>query len=452
MKLNLKNSLGFKVMFTGILAGVLMIPLLMVSGLVHEREARRDEAVNEVSSRWGNPQTLGGPVLVVPYRTVYVDVEDNKKIARTIVENAYFLPETVEVRGKVAPEKRARGMYEVVLYGIRDLAVSGAFVRPDFRKLNIPEYDVLWEQAFVVVGIPDTRGIQQGIRMKWGGRELSFLPGTMGAGMFNSGIHAPVADLRGMGPGRCDYSFTVSLRGSSTLSFLPMGKETTVEIDSAWPHPSFTGAYLPAQRRVGDDGFRARWSISHFGRNFPQEFRQGHMPDDKALERSSFGVRLFLPVDFYQKCERAVKYGFLFVSLTFLAFFLFELFNRLSIHPLQYLMVGFAMCLFYLLFLALSEQIGFLPSYGIASLSVMGLITGYSAKVLGTHRRAGAMFGLLFGLYAVLFVILENEDYALIMGAVILFAILAVVMYLTRNVDWYRISLGPNGPGQAVGD
>jgi inner membrane protein len=450
MKLNMKNSLGFKVFFTGLLATLLMIPLIMVGSLVREREGRRNEAVQEVSSRWGHPQTIAGPILVVPYRYSYVEKEDKKSIVRTVVENAYFLPETVDIRGGLVPEKRSRGLYEVVLYGIRNLVVSGSFTVPDFGTLNIARDQVLWDQAYLAVGIPDTRGIQQGITMNWGGRELPFLPGVMNTGMFESGIHMPVANLRGMGAGRYDFSFTINLRGSSTLSFIPMGKDTSVEIDSIWPHPSFTGAYLPVQRRVGDDGFRAQWKVSHFGRNFPQEFVQSQMPSKEDLEKASFGVRLFLPVDFYQKCERAVKYGFLFISLTFLAFFLFELFNRLSVHPLQYLMVGFAMCLFYLLFLALSEHIGFLPSYGISSLGVMSLITGYSAKVLGTNRRAGAMFGLLFGLYAVLYVILENEDYALIMGAVILFAILAAVMYLTRNVDWYRIKLGPQGEGPAV--
>lgn len=451
MKFNLKESLGFKVLFTGFLAVVLLVPLQMVSNLVSEREGRRDEAVKEVSSRWGSPQKISGPVLVVPYRYTYTDRVDGKSVVRTVTENAYFLPETVSIRGGLVPEKRSRGLYEVVLYSLKELAVSGEFARPDFARLDIQGEQILWEQAFIAVGIPDTRGIQEGITMKWKGRELRFLPGVRNIGLFPSGIHVPLAGLRDADPGRYAYSFTISLRGSSSLSFFPAGKETSVELDSSWPHPSFTGAYLPSQRRVGDDGFRARWKVSHFGRNFGQEFVQRQMPSQDELEKSSFGVRLFLPVDFYQKCERAVKYGFLFISLTFLTFFLFELFNRLSIHPLQYLMVGFAMCLFYLLFLALSEHIGFLPSYGISSLAVMGLITGYSAKVLGTHRRAGVMFGLLFGLYGVLYVLLENEDYALIMGAVILFAILAAVMYLTRNVDWYRIKLGPQGAGTSAG-
>jgi inner membrane protein len=450
--INLKSSLGFKIIFTSLLALLLMIPLMMVSGIIKERENRRMEAIQEVSSKWGSEQKITGPVLVIPYWYAYTEKVDNRNVTRTAVENAYFFPETVHVTGKLIAEKRSRGLYEVILYSLKGLTVSGTFGRPEFKKLNITKEQVLWDQAYVAVGIPDTRGIQQGIKMKWDGREAPFMPGVKNIGLYSSGIHVPLADLRNKAGKVYSYSFTIELRGSSSLSFYPLGKETSVELDSTWPHPSFTGAYLPAQRRIGADGFKAWWKVSHFGRNFPQEFVQKQMPAPDQLEKASFGVHLYVPVDFYQKCERAVKYGFLFISLTFLAFFLFELFNRFSIHPLQYLMVGFAMCIFYLLFLALSEHIGFISSYGVSSLSVTLLITGYCAKVLKTRKRAGVMFGLLFGLYGVLYVLLENEDYALILGSVILFMVLAAVMFLTRNVEWYKINLGPSVNGDSAAE
>jgi inner membrane protein len=450
MKIDLKGSLGIKLIFTSLLVLVLMIPLVMVSGLIKERENRRAEAIQEVSSRWGAEQKIAGPVLVVPYWYSFIEKTENKSIVRTVVENAYFLPDSSNIAGKLVAEKRSRGLYEVVLYSLKGLKVSGAFSRPVFKKLNITKEQVLWEQAYVAVGIPDTRGIQEGIKMKWDGREISFVPGVKNMGLYSTGIHAPVGDLNSAGTEKHVYSFTVELRGSSSLNFFPLGKETFAELDSNWPHPSFSGAYLPLHRQIGSDGFKASWRISHFGRNFPQEFIQKQMPAPDQFEKASFGVRLYVPVDFYQKCERAVKYGFLFISLTFLAFFLFELFNRLAIHPLQYLMVGFAMCLFYLLFLALSEHIGFIPSYGVSGLCVTSLITGYSIKVLKTRKRAGVMFGLLFGLYSVLYVLLENEDYALILGSVILFLILAAVMYFTRNVNWYKIKLASPENEEAV--
>ena len=437
---DVKGSLTFKILFTGFLALVLMIPLGMVDSVIRERLNRRNEAVNEVSGKWGHQQNIAGPVIVVPYRHYYTEDRNGTKITRMLVQNAYFLPETLQIKGRISPERRSRGLYEVILYSLKDLSISGKFNRPDPSKLNIAAENILWEQAYMAVGIPDTRGIQKGIKLVWNGREISFVPGVKSASIITSGIHAPLPGLRGNVTRTIDYAMNIDLRGSSTLAFSPLGKDSTVELDSSWPHPSFIGAYLPNRHRVGDDGFTAKWNVSYFGRNIPQEFLQGDAPN--LSDGSSFGVRLYVPVDFYQKCERAVKYGFLFITLTFLAFFLFELFNRLTIHPLQYMMVGFAMSIFYLLFLALSEHLGFFLSYGAASLAVMALITGYCVKVLKTRKRAGYMFGLLFGLYSFLYVLLENEDYALLLGALALFAILAAVMYLTRNVDWYRIRLG----------
>ncbi len=440
MNFDVKGSLTLKILFTGFLAMVLMIPLGMVDSVIRERQNRRNEAVNEVSSKWGHPQTIAGPVLVVPYRFTYTEDQDGKKVTHVTIKNACFLPESLRVKGRLNPERRSRGLYEVILYSLKDLSISGKFNRPDPSRLNIPADAMLWERAYLAVGIPDTRGIQKDVKLVWNGREISFLPGVKDAGVVASGIHAPLPGLRDRSARTINYAMNIDLRGSSALNFSPLGKDTLVELDSSWPHPSFIGAYLPDRHRVGDDGFTAKWNVSYFGRNIPQEFIQGETAN--PTDNASFGVRLFVPVDFYQKCERAVKYGFLFITLTFLAFFLFELFNRLAIHPLQYTMVGFAMSVFYLLFLALSEHVGFFASYLLSSLSIMGLITGYCVKVLKTRKRAGYMFGLLLGLYSFLYVLLENEDYALLLGSLAIFAILAAVMYLTRNVDWYRIRLG----------
>ena len=439
IKFDVKNSVTFKIIFTAFLALVLMIPLGMVENLIRERQNRRNEAINEVSSKWGFLQNINGPFLVIPYRNY---VTDGKKVIDVTEENAYFLPETTEVRGTVNPERRARGLYEVILYSLKDLSFSGSFTRPDFGKLGIADKNVLWDLAYLSIGIPDTRGIQRGVKLKWNNREIPFMPGVLNTRILKSGIHASIKGLRNDRSISFDYSFAIDLRGSSGINFTPTAKETSVILHSSWPHPSFHGAYLPEEHKIGDDGFTARWKVSYFGRNFPQEFTGSSMPGQEDLDSTSFGVRLFIPVDFYQKCERAVKYGFLFITLTFLAFFLFELFNGIAIHPLQYGMVGFAMSIFYLLFLALSEHVGFFASYLSASLGVMVMITGYCIKVLRTRKRAGYMFGLLFALYSFLYVLLENEDNALLLGALALFAILAAVMYLTRNVDWYKISFG----------
>lgn len=439
----LSDSLLFKIVFTGLLSLALLIPLTMVSGLVGERESRRASAVSEVSDKWGREQKIIGPVLTIPYRQSY---KDENNVTRTRIEHAYFFPDTLVINGTILPEKRSRGLYEVVLYRLEGLSILGRFSVPDFTRLRIPDRDILWEEACLTVGIPDTRGIRERASLAWNKREIPFLPGANGSGLFDAGIHAFIRDLRG-GPRHFDFAMKLSIQGSSSLCFAPLGQETTVRLKSSWPHPSFTGAYLPTTRKITDGGFEAGWSISYFGRNFPQELTDGSKvkPSD-----STFGVILYQPVDFYQKCMRAVKYGFLFISLTFLCFFLFEIFMGLKIHPLQYLMVGFALCLFYLLFLSLSEYINFIASYCIAGAGVIGMVTGYSVTVLKTRKRGGIMAGLLTGLYAYLFILLQNEDYTLLLGSVALFVILGVVMYITRHIDWYRVSLNSPRPGEVA--
>ncbi len=431
----LTESLIFKIVFTGILSLALLIPLTMVSGIVTERESRRESALSEVSSKWGGEQTIIGPVLTVPYRHYY---KDEKNVTRMSIENAYFLPDALAIEGTITPEKRSRGLYEVILYRLEGLSILGRFSVPDFSRLRVPEKDILWDEACLTVGIPDTRGIQQRVSLTWNNKAIPFLPGVRGSGLYESGIHAFIQDIRS-GARTFDFAMKLSIQGSSSLSFAPLGQETTVRLRSSWPHPSFTGACLPSTRKITSEGFEAGWKVSYFGRNFPQEFTDSAKINPA---NSAFGVILYQPVDFYQKCVRAVKYGFLFVSLTFLCFFLFEVFMGLKIHPLQYLMVGFALCLFYLLFLSLSEYMNFIVSYLIASVGVIAMITGYSIKVLKTRKRGGLMAGLLTGLYAYLFILLQNEDYTLLLGSVALFAVLGAVMYITRNIDWYRVSLG----------
>ncbi len=434
---DISGSLLFKVCFTGLLSLALLIPLNMVSGIITERESRRADAVREVSEKWGFEQVIIGPVLTVPYRLYY---KDEHNIVRTRIENAYFLPDELSINGALQPELRSRGLYEVVLYRVDDLALSGRFSFPDSGRLRIPGRDMMWDDASVTVGIPDTRGIRKRAVLTWDRADIPFLPGVNNSGLYATGIHAP---LKGLAAGRRSNNFTIrlTLQGSNLLAFVPLGQETTATLRSAWRHPSFTGSYLPASRTISSRGFTAHWKVSYFGRNFPQQWTDSSRIDAASLPKSNLGVTLFQPVDFYQKCVRAVKYGFLFISLTFLAFFMFELFMKLRIHPLQYLMVGFALCLFYLLFLSLSEYMNFVISYLIACAGVVGMITVYSVKVLKTRARGGAMAGLLVCLYGYLFLLLQNQDYTLLLGSVALFAILGIVMYLTRNIDWYRVSL-----------
>jgi inner membrane protein len=430
-KRRLRDSTLFKLLAVGFLALLLLIPLGMVSSLISERQARRDQVTQEVAASWGNSQVLGGPVLIVPY---LVHGKDDKGKGVTWTSYAHFLPETLEIDGRIAPERRNRGIFEVAVYRA-DLSWKGTFLRPDFSNWRIAPQDILWEDAWLSVGVPDLRGIRSGVALTWGGRSFQFEPGA-GGGLWDSGLSVRMPELETAEKGAVyAFAFDLGLNGSQKLEFLPLGKQTKVSVKSNWPSPSFAGAFLPDSRRVTGTGFDATWNVSWLGRGYPQQWRSDDVKSENVFA-SAFGVELFLPVDSYQKTERSVKYGVLFLLLTFLTFFLYEVFNPFSLHPIQYLLVGSAICLFYLLLLSISEHLSFALAYGVASAATVLLIGGYSEAILRGALRALLMSAVLGGLYGYLYVLLQLEDYALLLGSLGLFVILALVMYLTRKVDW----------------
>lgn len=441
-KRKLRDSVLFKMIVTGLLILALGIPLMMVRGQIWERQQRRDSVVSEVSSTWGRAQTLGGPVLTVPY---LVHSKDEKGKVTTWTQLAYFLPETLKVDGRLFPELRRRGIFEVAVYRA-DLHASGTFQRPSFAEWEVPPQDVLWEKAWLSIGVPDMRGIRRNVRLAWGGKVLQLAPGGGVSGLWTTGLRVPISGLA-QAPEKQAYpfAFDLAVRGSQELRFLPFGKQNAVTLRSSWPDPSFSGGFLPESRSVTSRGFEARWSVPYFGRSYPQQWleeeRERLVPEN-ALSESAFGVDLYQPVDVYQKTERSVKYGMLFLVLTFLAFFLFEVFSPVSLHPMHYLLVGSALCLFYVLLLSISEHIPFGTAYAIASAGIIVLISGYSLAILRGKRRALAMSGMLVILYSYLYVLLQAEDYALLLGSIGLFVILALVMFLTRKVDWYSPRMG----------
>lgn len=414
------------------LAIVLAIALAMISSLVSERFERSKAARAEIAAGWGEAQTIGGPMLIVPYR---VHTDDKK-----IVEyHARFLPTQLRIKGSVAPERRHRGIFQSVLYR-SDLHVEGQFERPDFSAWKVAPEDIEWGDAVMAVGISDLRGIRGNPVLKWDGQQLPFSGGSADASLFPGGVHVAIpfapAPLAGE---RHSFSFDLRLNGSESISFLPFGGETVVELSSPWPDPSFSGAFLPDARTVTPQGFTARWNISSIGRNFPQQWRDSgdeHKNAVTTIGASAFGAGLFSPVGHYQKTERSVKYGVLFIILTFLTFFLYELLSPVTLHPVQYFLVGGALCLFYLLLLSISEQASFDIAYAVASIATVGLISAYGAALLRNRLRVLGLCGVMSLLYGYLYVLLQLEDWALLMGSIGLFAILALVMYATRNVDW----------------
>ncbi len=456
------KSVTFKIIAIGAIILVLLVPMLMLGGLISERESLRDGARREVSAQWGQEQTLGGPVLTVPYTVQTRSGTD----AATTSETRYvhLFPDRLDVTGTMEPQVRQRGIFKVVLYNAQ-LAVTGQFPVFDAASLGVPAAALRTDEAFLQIGIPDMAGLRDGIRVNWNGTTRDADPGIATTDVFSSGVSVPVQ----LTPQGARFAFTLNLNGSGSLGVLPVGKTTTVRLTSPWDTPSFTGAFLPDTSTVTASGFEASWKVLHLNRNYPQLFtgqfgnptrfsgrapsRGGYAPDYESEvdmapggSPSAFGVVLLLPVDEYQKTDRAAKYGMLFVFLTFLTFFFVEILGDTRIHPIQYLLVGFAVTLFYLLLLAFAEYMPFDGAYGLAAVAILGLVTLYARAVFGGWRLAGLVGGLLALFYGYFYVLLQQEQYALLLGSLGLLVTLAAVMYLSRRVDWYAGGLTPPRP------
>ncbi len=427
---NGKSSIGIKLIIVCSLIVILLIPVSMIMALVKEREERRNETIKEVSSKWGNEQTIAGPILTIPYK-VYLKDKNDKVIE--LIKYAHFLPEELNIKGDILPEIRYRGIYEVVVYR-SELKFNGNFSSPDFKDLGVLGKNVVWKDAFVSVGIPDMRGIEEYIEMKWNESKFLFNPGIKVTEIINSGvsIKLPLEKKSGY-----NFSFSISLDGSKNLNFVPLGKETNVYLKSKWTNPSFDGAFLPDERKIDDKGFEAKWKVLNLNRNYPQQW----LGKAYNIYNSVFGVNLLLPVDEYQKIMRSVKYAAMIISLTFLIFFFVEVLNKKRIHPIQYILVGLGLCIFYTLLLSISEQTNFNFAYIISSVAVIALIEAYSKTVFKNNFLTIILGSSLLIVYSFVYIILQLQDYALLMGSIGLFVILAIAMYLSRKVDWYSVDL-----------
>ena len=432
---DIKGSIGVRLVIIGVLILALLIPSAFVRTLVRERANRRREAIQEITSKWSTNQVIGGPLITIPYTESWKDEEG---VTKTVTKYLQVLPETLNIEGEIYPEIRYRGIYQAVVYNTQ-LDLSGEFSFERLQTLNIPLDQVLWDDAFISVNISDMRGINEYVELKWGEEAVLFEPGIKrGNELFDSGISVRIpldpSNVAGM-----NYGLHLDLKGSEALSFLPLGKTTRVKLGSSWTNPSFDGAFLPAQHQIDSQGFSADWQVLDLNRNYPQTWVENVAK--KTVYASEFGVNLFSPVDIYTQTTRAVKYMIMFIGLTFLVFFLVEVFSNNKIHPIQYLLIGISLCIFYLLLLSLSEHINFGLAYLISSLSVVILIGTYVRSALEKRVIPVITAGMLSILYGFLYILLQNQDYALLIGSVGLFIIVAVIMYTTRKVNWYQIDL-----------
>jgi len=439
-----------KIGIIGFLVLLLLIPLSMFKSRLTERLSTRNQAVSDITQTWGSDQFVAGPLLQVPYektivtrKEVYVDGKMVKTDVPTVVKRfAWFLPADYDVKCSLAPSERYRGIYKAVLYR-GDFVFKGTFSRPKFDEWKIEEKSILWDEASVLFAVTDLRGVTNELNIEFGDKKLPMQPGNSSLGFSNTLRAKLPMDLwkEGTRTSNIPFSLSIGLNGSGGVRVAPLGLQTTATFESKWPDPNFQGLFMPEPPEISASGFKAVWKVAYYGRGYPQSWLSGSEEerdvDGSAIKKSGFGVDLYTPVDSYRLVERAVKYGILFIVMIFTGFFLFETLGKLRIHPLQYILVGVALCLFYMLLLALSELMSFGYAYLIGAIGSGAMITFYSASVLKGAKRAQLIALELGVIFAFLYTTLQLQDYALLLGTIGLFAALGIVMYATRNVDWY---------------
>jgi inner membrane protein len=430
----LRESVSLKMAVVGFLILILLIPVAMLRDLVEERSQLRETTAADIMRGWGGPQLLAGPLLMIPARVI----SDDSHSRRVMDTRLNVLPDTLDIEVDLESQVLYRGIHEVPVYRAK-ARITGVLRVPEEQAAG-PSLEALHRQnAFVALALTDAGATRSAPVLHIGGRDIPFEAGGALQNGWPPHILARVGDIVAAAePGaRLPFEIELDFAGGEALHVLPLGDTTNVTIRSAWPSPSFTGRYLPHHREVGDDGFVAEWTLSGLGRPLPAVWLDDTL-DASIAKASAFGVEMYSPVDLYQKALRATKYALLFIGLSFVAYFLFETMGRLQLHPMQYLLVGFANALFYLLLFSLAEHTGFGMAYILSAGASVVLIAGYSRSVLGDTRGATVMAALLTGLYLFLYLVLQAEDYAMLAGALGLWIILASIMFLTRHVDWYR--------------
>lgn len=420
------QTLTTKIVIVAVLTLLMLIPIGMVKSLIQEREGNKLAEQTEMSNRWGGRQLLTGPVLVLPLKK---DINE-KGIASSFI---YYLPDEYKVTGDIKPEERTRGIQKILSYQSA-MHFEGKFVSPDCSKLGIDRSTILWDEAYVVMGISNLQGVKNKIVFNLNGSPQEILANVGDNDLIRSGVMVKIP-LSSADMGKSyNFDFDLVLNGTDGLHFLPIGKQTSVHLKSTWKSVAYTGDYVPTEKSDIKDGIDAQWDIFDYNRGYTQMW----VGKNDSFGSNKLGLDLLLPVDHYQKTMRAVKYAIMFIALTFLVFFMVELLSKKRIHPVQYLLVSFALILFYSLLLALSEHIGFDWSYLVSALAIVLLITAYSHSIFKSKKETVFMGIFLSGLYVFLYVVIQLEDMALLLGSIGLFIALATVMFVSRKINWYK--------------
>jgi inner membrane protein len=442
-----KTSISARMLMIGILILILLLPLSYIKNLINERMLRQQEVVQEINQKWGKEVLIYGPILKVPYKTYKEKIitnavtKEQSKETQEIIKFAYFFPSELNIESNINPDEKERGIYKTAVYQ-STIDMRGSFTKIDFNEEDIPPEDILWKKAKFIIETSNLKGVNDLVAIKINKNSYSFTSKYERAkNEYYGGNYVSLHKLESNSlaladtPSEKPIQFTINLKvnGSKQIRFIPIGKETNVNITSDWKTANFIGEYLPFNSdKITESGFDAKWKVLDINRPFSQKSFKG-IPD---LMKYSFGVNFMIPVDEYQKSERSIKYGFLVIGLTFLIFFLIQTMSKISIHPFQYLMIGVALTMFYTLLISISEHSSYLKAYLIAGVSVVSLITLYSKSILKNLKFPVFIAISLTALYSFIFVIIQLENYALLVGSIGLFVILASVMYASRKIDW----------------
>ncbi|WP_298985108.1 cell envelope integrity protein CreD [uncultured Roseibium sp.] len=437
------NSPAIKFVLIGLVTMVLLVPSLFVWVLVEERADRAQEVARDIAKSWGGTQEVNGPYLVVPYTETYRQEIDDKSVTKVVQRAAVLFPEVLEIGGDIGVEDRKKSIYSLPVYH-GSLQLRGRFAaRPTnmFRAMHGGTITVAYNHALLTIGIGDVRALKSEVSLKLNGAQsLPFEPGLgplemnpqyrAGRAQSPSGINVTIPHATW----RDGFTFDIPLQlnGSRAIYVAPAGQTTKVALKSDWPHPGFTGAFLPETREISESGFDAKWTIPYLARGIPKVLVTNSVP----LQDKMLGVKFVEPVDFYQTISRSLKYAIGFISLTFLAVFVLEMRSGWHFHWIQYGLVGLALIIFYVMLLAFAEHVGYALAYLIAALAATVLNAAYVGTSLRSKVAGLVMFLVLASIFSVLYALMREQDYALLIGSVIAFVALAVTMFVTQRIDW----------------
>ncbi|GGD26735.1 cell envelope integrity protein CreD [Hyunsoonleella pacifica] len=437
----LKTSITARMLMVGFLVVILLVPLSYINSLINERAYRQQDVVNEINGKWGNNVLVYGPILKIPYKTYTETKTFNEKTktylkeTQTHIKNAYIFPENLNSVVDVNSKTLKRGNFESAVFTTQ-MDFSGHYIPVDLSAKGIKAEDIIWNKASIIIKTSNLKGIKSEVQITLKDKAYNFETNFNQNNKSNLDIleSAFIKDENVFKTQNTNFTFSIKFNGSRKIELVPIGKTTTMQMTSNWADPSFMGNYLPNDetKKISKEGFKADWKVLHINRAFSQQ----HLKNIPNLSQFAFGTKFMVMVDEYQKSERSAKYGFLVIGLTFLVFFLIQTLSKINIHPFQYLMVGLALTMFYTLLVSISEHSNFLRAYLIAGISVIVLITLYSKSILKTFKFPLFIGTSLSALYAFIYVIIQLENYALLVGSIGLFLILAIVMFVSRKIDW----------------